>query len=312
MSSNGKVLNGEALHRATVNGKSHHHAALNGNSVNSRAVNGKALNGRAARLGRNGQTVKANGHNDHPAMAENELHGVNRTGVLQHRMVGGIVASPEQCLGKTPVQIDGRGKVSVVSGEGMANGKRMSVLVQRDGQLIHRCLAGDVSAWSEIYREFHDSLLVSIRRYLNRAGQDANLVEEIAARVWYALIKNGFELLAKFDVSRGCRLSTYLSVVAKNETRVLFRSERRRRSREQLASKPDITDENLIESHQLMSDGEFLVTLSQAERAYFLDVLVASPTDREAAEQSYSTENNWQLRHRIRRKLELYISESDE
>src|SRR5207245_1541003 len=86
------------------------------------------------------------------------------------------------------------------------NGNVMNSLVHRDGRLIDRCLAGDVSVWSEIYHEFHDPLLVSIRRYLNRAGQDSNLVEEIAARVWYALIKNGFQLLAKFDVSRGCRL----------------------------------------------------------------------------------------------------------
>jgi len=193
----------------------------------------------------------------------------------------------------------------------VVNGMRATTPVQRDGQLIERCLAGDVSAWSDIYREFHESLLVSIRRYLNRAGQDANLVEEIAARVWYSLIKNSFELLAKFDVSRGCRLSTYLSVVAKNETRVLFRSERRRRSREQLASKPDVSDQGLIETHQLVTDEEFLMTLSQAEKAYFLDVLVATPTDREAAEQNYSTENNWQLRHRIRKKLEQYISEAD-
>ena len=39
------------------------------------------------------------------------------------------------------------------------------------------------------------------------------------------------KLLGKFDVARGCRLSTFLSVLAKNETRVLLRSERRRRWR---------------------------------------------------------------------------------
>jgi hypothetical protein len=185
-------------------------------------------------------------------------------------------------------------------------------LVQRDGRLVARCLAGDVVAWSEIYQDQHDSLLVLIRRFLNRAGRDVNLVEEIAARVWYVLIKNDFELLSKFDVTRGCRLATYLAVVAKNETRVLFRSERRRKTREQLASRPDITAaSSVVESSQLVADDEFLVTLSQAERTFFQDVLMAPPVDREEAEQAYSAENNWQLRSRVRKKLEQYISQSD-
>lgn len=293
MSSNGKAVNGKA--------------AKVGN------VDGKVLNGRSSHLGINGQTVTVNGHNGHEFLAEEVLQRVNGTLVLRDSMIGNPAAMPPRDNREATEPTGVVDEVLAVSGEAAAtNSKPMSVLAQRDCQLIHRCLAGDVSAWSEIYREFHDSLLVSIRRNLNRAGSDANLVEEIAARVWYSLIKNGFDVLAKFDVSRGCRLSTYLSIVAKNEIRLLFRSERRRRSRERLASKPDITFENLIESDQLKSDGEFLVTLSGSERAFFLDVLVASPTDRKATEQRYSNENNWQLRHRIRKKLELYISGLDE
>jgi len=189
--------------------------------------------------------------------------------------------------------------------------RRIKPLVHSDRILIERCLAGDVSAWSEIYHEFHDSLLSSIRRYLSRARRDVDLVEEIAARVWYALIKNDFELLSQFDVERGCRLSTYLSVVAKNEARVLFRTERRRRTREHLASRPDICDEPRVQANQLLSNEEFLVTLTKAELAYFLDVLIATPENRQTAEQAYSTENNWQLRHRIRKKLEHFMSERD-
>ena len=195
------------------------------------------------------------------------------------------------------------------NGSGHAKPSQTGVLVQRDRNLVERCLAGDVSAWSEIYRTFHGSLLVSIRRYLNRAGQDMNLVEEVAARVWYALIRDKFELLAKFDVSRGCRLSTFLSVVAKNETRVLFRSERRRRTREHLASRPDFFEDSSLDSSKLLTDEEFLVTLSRAERTFFLDVLAAPPDERVQAEQAYSTENNWQLRHRIRTKLDQFISD---
>jgi len=179
--------------------------------------------------------------------------------------------------------------------------------VAADRTLIDRCLAGDVTAWSLLYRQTHDSLLATIRNFLGRAGQDRNLVEEIAARVWYALVKNDFELLAKFDVRRGCRLSTFLSVLAKSETRMLFRSERRRRSREQLVSRPELDNELSIAPTGLVSDEDFLGTLSPAEKTFYLDVLVAPSNERQSAQQAYSSENVWQLNYRVRKKLERFI-----
>jgi hypothetical protein len=179
--------------------------------------------------------------------------------------------------------------------------------VAADRKLIERCLAGDVGAWSVLYQQTHDSLLATIRNFLGRAAQDRNLVEEIAARVWYALVKNDFELLAKFDVRRGCRLSTILSVLAKSETRMLFRSERRRRSREQLVSRPELDSELSIGPAALVSDEDFLGTLSPAERTFYLDVLVASSEQRQLAQQAYSSENIWQLNYRVRKKLERFI-----
>jgi DNA-directed RNA polymerase specialized sigma24 family protein len=187
--------------------------------------------------------------------------------------------------------------------------QEISPPVAQDRLLVERCLAGEVAAWSLIYREFHESLLASIRSFLGRAGQDANLVEEIAARVWYALVKNNFELLGKFDVARGCRLSTFLSVLAKNETRVLLRSERRRRLREQLVSKSELDREHSTDTGDVLSDEEFLVTLSRAEKSFYLEVLVGRPEANEQEPQTYSQQNLWQLRHRIRKKLERFILE---
>jgi hypothetical protein len=187
---------------------------------------------------------------------------------------------------------------------------KISSPVAQDRLLVERCLAGEVGAWSLIYRQFHESLLASIRSFLGRAGQDVNLVEEIAARVWYALVKNNFELLGKFDVARGCRLSTFLSVLAKNETRVLLRSERRRRIREQLVSKSELDRERAADAGDVLSDEEFLVTLSKAEKSFYLDVLVNRPEQNDQAPQSYSQQNLWQLRHRIRKKLERFILET--
>jgi DNA-directed RNA polymerase specialized sigma24 family protein len=179
--------------------------------------------------------------------------------------------------------------------------------IAADRQLVDRCLARDVTAWSSLYRQLHDQLLANIRGFLGAVGHDRNLVEEIAARVWYAVVKDDFALLAKFDVRRGCRLSTFLSVLAKSETRNLFRSERRRKSREQVASRPEL-DGGSTSPAALVSDEEFLATLSPAERTFYLDVLVAPHEERECAQQGYSSENIWQLNYRVRKKLERFIS----
>jgi DNA-directed RNA polymerase specialized sigma24 family protein len=181
--------------------------------------------------------------------------------------------------------------------------------IAADRQLVEQCLAGDVAAWSRLYQQSHDALLATVRSFLGRAGCDRNLVEEVAARVWYAVVKDDFALLARFDARRGCRLSTFLSVLAKSETRMLFRSERRRRSREQLVSRPELDGEAQSPAATL-SDEEFVATLSPAERTYYLDVLVAPAERRELAERGYSSENIWQLNYRVRKKLERFILDS--
>ena len=185
---------------------------------------------------------------------------------------------------------------------------RRNLKVVQDRRLVEKCLAGETSAWSNLYVQFHDALLTGIRAFLGQAGQDSNLVEEIAARVWYSLVKDDFELLGKFDARRGCRLSTFLSLVAKNEARLLLRSERRRKSRELAASRQEGEAPCQNGSIGWLSDEEFIVTLSPAERSFYFDVLVAEKSQSAAPE--YSRQNQWQLRHRIRKKLERYISQA--
>ena len=46
-----------------------------------------------------------------------------------------------------------------------------------------------------LYAQCHEPLLLSIRIMLGPRNTDANLVDEIAARVWYALVANDGELL---------------------------------------------------------------------------------------------------------------------
>ena len=186
---------------------------------------------------------------------------------------------------------------------------RIDPAIAADRRLIDRCIAGEVAAWSLLYRETHESLLSTIRSFLGRAGHDRNLVEEIAARVWYAVVKDDFSLLNRFDVRRGCRLTTFLSVLAKSETRMLFRSERRRKSREQLVSRSELAGDSARQG-VMISDEEFIATLSPAERTFYLEVLVAPSERRELAEQGYSCENMWQLNYRVRKKLERFILDS--
>jgi hypothetical protein len=177
----------------------------------------------------------------------------------------------------------------------------ISKLVEQDRELVDRCLCGERGAWSQIYHRFHGSLLASIRGFLGETGQDTHLIDEISARVWYALVRNDFELLSKFDASRNCRFSTFLSALAKTESRLLLRSERRRKRREMLASKTEALDP----IGNVLSDDEFLATLSPAEREFYCDVLISSYAPE--VEAQYTQENLWQLRHRVRRKLEQFL-----
>ena len=107
--------------------------------------------------------------------------------------------------------------------------------VEEDRELIGRCLAGEVKAWEELYCRSHPALLSSVKVLLGGGGCDLNLVDEITAGVWYALIENDGRLLARYDPRRGARLITFLRTVAKTEVCRHFRREGRRQRREQIA-----------------------------------------------------------------------------
>jgi DNA-directed RNA polymerase specialized sigma24 family protein len=174
-------------------------------------------------------------------------------------------------------------------------------------QVIERCLQGDPAAWSLMYERFHDPLATSVRAFLGKAGHDRDLVEEVCARVWYALVRNHFELLARFDIQRGVQLVTFLTLLAKTQARLLLRSERRRRTREQVASKPEAHPPDAT-SWNVLEDDDFLTTLSPAEQTFFQRVLVAGLAhEAPLAVEPYSRQYAWQLRHRVRRKLEDFL-----
>jgi hypothetical protein len=176
-----------------------------------------------------------------------------------------------------------------------------------DQRLVARCLVGEVGAWEDLYAQCHAPLSVSIEMMLGQGCSDPHLVDEIAARVWYALIDNDGELLAKYDIDRGARLITFLRAVAKDEISRYFRTERRRRRRERTAWEEKPLHHAPDHGQPATVLAEFFSTLTPHERDFCGEVLLCSPADTEAdsppARQERSSASAWQLTHRIHRKL---------
>jgi len=182
-----------------------------------------------------------------------------------------------------------------------------------DHLLVQRCLGGQPGAWDALYEQFHQPLCQAIRR-LAGAAADANLLDEIAARVWYALVRSDFELLSRFDAERGCRLSTFLAAIARKEFAAYARGERRRRVREQAVSKSCLqaTLHDLAASRADLV--EFMNSLTPRERMFCEQWLMSGGDERPHANRdgglapgALSDANIRQLRHRIRRKLIAYL-----
>ena len=159
-------------------------------------------------------------------------------------------------------------------------GKRVKHLDPRDGphqdqQLIERCLAGDVAAWEDLYSKCHAPLLSLIKSMLSSA--DTNLIDEIAARVWYALVANDGALLTRFDPTRGTRLITFMRAIARDEATRYFRTEVRRRERETIATrrKSGGAISDVPVPHFMVE--EFLATLSPGDRSLYLQHILATP-----------------------------------
>ena len=172
-----------------------------------------------------------------------------------------------------------------------------------DYRLARRCAAGEVAAWEEMYAEYHDRLLVSIRAMLSGGSNDFELADEIAARVWYALVDNDGEVLLKYDPKRGASLMTFIRVLAKDLLHRHYRSEQRRHNRERIAldERPVSHSDEL--DHASSTLDEFLATLSVAERDFYEQCLAGSPSSGGSAELSYSQANIWQRTHRLYKRL---------
>jgi DNA-directed RNA polymerase specialized sigma24 family protein len=177
-----------------------------------------------------------------------------------------------------------------------------------DALLVERCIQGEVAAWEKLYHQCHAPLCASIRNHLGRLGTDSHLVDEMAARVWYALVDHDGKQLTKYNVRRGSVL-TFIQWIAKKETANYFRSEQRRLKNEiaSLTKKNRSENTNRAESLQTLLT-EFIASLTPHERDFCFEYLQISPDDnRIRLEKNYSPANIWQLTRRIYKKFVSYL-----
>lgn len=178
-----------------------------------------------------------------------------------------------------------------------------------DSRLASRCLAGEPDAWEEFYAQCHPPLLVSIEALLGPDQGDPNLVDEIAARVWYALIEHDGRRLARYRPQRGARLITYLRALAKTEVCRHLRRERRRQRRERIALRGRPPHQPAGDAQMAASLGELVPTLTAAERDFYEAHVAGCPSGaaRVRVDREPMSANARQLRHRIRKKLLRFL-----
>jgi hypothetical protein len=179
---------------------------------------------------------------------------------------------------------------------------------QADRNLVERCLAGEVRAWEELYHQYHAPLCVAVKSLMGLGYCDPNLIDEIAARVWYALVRNDGQLLDRFDPSLDLRLGAFLRGLARVEIMQHFRSERRRRVRETQVGQKPLHDSSLSDWQIDAMLDEFASTLTPGEQRFMEEYLLSLPQeDSDPDQPTLSDANIWQRCHRIRTKLRTFF-----
>lgn len=79
--------------------------------------------------------------------------------------------------------------------------------MERDPELIKRCLEGESSAWEELLRAYNRKIYNLCYRFSGRTGDAEDLTQEIFIKI--------FQMLRTFDAEQGA-FSTWLNRVARN------------------------------------------------------------------------------------------------
>lgn len=79
--------------------------------------------------------------------------------------------------------------------------------MERDPELIKRCLAGDNSAWEELLRGYNRKVYNLCYRFSGRTGDAEDLTQEVFIKI--------FQILRTYDAAQGA-FSTWLNRVTRN------------------------------------------------------------------------------------------------
>jgi hypothetical protein len=139
---------------------------------------------------------------------------------------------------------------------------------------------------------------------LGPGGADLSRVDEIAARVWYALVRNDGKLLDRFDPTRHARLGGFLRGLARIEIMQYFRAEYRRRTQESACPRRHSGAAAASDWQVTAMIDDFATTLTAGEQEFLEEHLLGQP-DGDGRELSEA--NAWQRRHRIRSKLKAFF-----
>ena len=191
--------------------------------------------------------------------------------------------------------------------EGLPGQESLELKIEQEQALIEQCLGGNRAAWNQFFTRYHPVLLQAVQSALAGRGSDRELIEEIAARVWYSLTNDDGRTLARFDARRRRRLASYLFAIARNAVYHYFRDERRRQGRERSARRegePRQYGREAASGNLLLE--EFESQLSPRERQFLRWQLLRA--EESPGAEDLSPSNVWQLNHRIRAKLAAFVS----
>lgn len=175
-----------------------------------------------------------------------------------------------------------------------------------DDQLVQACIAGTDGAWERMYALCHGPLLRTIQVSLGAQSPSDPLVDEIAARVWFALIRDDFRLLSSFDAARDVRLRSFLAGLARIEILRFFRSERRRILHEGRGGHRSLLLKRATLDFDSMLE-DFSATLTASEREVLEADLAPPGEDVGDRLPHVSREAIYQRRHRISIKLREFF-----
>jgi len=170
-------------------------------------------------------------------------------------------------------------------------------------RLVERCLRNDQGAWEELYQLYHPRLVRLIEFILRDKADDSALIDEIASRVWYELLRDDCRLLAKYDIQRDVSLGSFFMGLARIEILRYTRAEQRRMAHETTGGKRRIVREPLSDIEVVSMIKDFLDTLTPQERAFVNGYLMGDGNGDEEELDRLSPSNIWQRSHRIRIKL---------